>query len=351
VKSILILLLAATLAHAGDPGLDSLKKNGQWKRIRDQVEARLKVDPQDAAMILWQARVQEAFQQTEKACATARKATEKAPQSADAWAELASVSGQMAAQAGLMSKWGFAKDCKGCAEKALALDSHHLQALEVLVAFHQQAPGMVGGDKALAETYKKTLASLDPDFSYSQEINQAYASKDRGRMLASVLKAVAGRPQEAWPLRLAARHHLDPASLNAQEAEGFARRAIALQPDNAEGYVLLVQSLAMGGKWKDVDEALALVERKTPDNLTAYYTLGRTLLVNNGDPKRAEACFRRYLGVDPEAGSPDRAAAHWRLGLSLEKQGHKPEALQQIEISLKIRPDFKEAKADFKRLS
>jgi hypothetical protein len=54
--------------------------------------------------------------------------------------------------------------------------------------------------------------------------------------------------------------------------------------------------------------------------------------------------------MEPEGGEPHHAAAHWRLGLVLEKEGKKAEAIGEMEEALRAEPDFKEAKGDLKRL-
>ena len=38
------------------------------------------------------------------------------------------------------------------------------------------------------------------------------------------------------------------------------------------------------------------------------------------------------------------AAAHWRLGLVLKKQGHKDQAEQEIQQAVTLDPDFDSAK-------
>lgn len=344
------MLVAGLVLRGGEPTLEALQKAGHWKRIRAQVDARLKANPADGPMLVWQSRVEEAFGRPEAACATAKKATELAPQSAEAWAQFASASGSMAGRAGLLSKMGHARDCKSAAEKALSLDPKNRIALEVLAVFYEQAPGIVGGDKAKAEACRRTIAGLDPDEAFRQEVRQAYASKDKGRIESALRKAGTGRPREIWPHLWMARAALDPSVMKTQEAQAAARKAILLQPDHAEAYGLLAQALAAENRWKEVEETLFQAEQKVPDNLWPQYMVGRYLVLSNREPQRAEALFRRYLGQEPEAGCPSRAGAHWRLGLTLERQGRKAEAIAQLETSLKIHPDFSEAKKDLKRL-
>ncbi len=44
------------------------------------------------------------------------------------------------------------------------------------------------------------------------------------------------------------------------------------------------------------------------------------------------------------------ADAHWRLGLVLEKESRKSEAVTEIQVAVNMKPDFPEAKKDLKRL-
>ena len=53
---------------------------------------------------------------------------------------------------------------------------------------------------------------------------------------------------------------------------------------------------------------------------------------------------------DPEGNTPPFWAAHWRLGLVVEKEGEKPEAVAEVQNAVNINPDFEPAKKDLKRL-
>lgn len=347
----LICMAAACLAlRGGDADLEGLQKGGHWKRIRSQVNARLQAQPGNPQMLVWRSRVEEAFNQPEQACRTAKQATELAPQSAEAWAQFSAMSGAMAGRAGLLSKLGHARDCKAAGERALALDPRNRLALEVLVVFHEQAPGLIGGSRTKADAYRHTLAGLDPDAGLQQEVSQAFASKDRARIEGALKKAVSTRSEEVWPHLWMARAALDPAVMRTQEAQAAARKALALRPDHAEALGLLAQALAAEGRWKEVEETLARAEQQVPDNFLPHYMVGRYLVVARREPLQAEALFRRYLSQEPEGGCPSRAGAHWRLGLALEMQGRKAEAIQQLQTALSLQPDFADAKRDLKRL-
>ena len=81
-----------------------------------------------------------------------------------------------------------------------------------------------------------------------------------------------------------------------------------------------------------------------PDDFAPHYQAAKTILVS-GDGShlsRAEAYLRKYLSQEPEAGSPPLSAAHWRLGLVLEKEGRKDDARSELQTARRLQPDFKE---------
>ena len=78
--------------------------------------------------------------------------------------------------------------------------------------------------------------------------------------------------------------------------------------------------------------------------------LAQALLEIGKDFPRAEGYARKYLSQEPEGEEPDTADAHRLLGLVFEKEGRKPEARAEIQTALRLRPNFKAAKDDLKRL-
>jgi tetratricopeptide (TPR) repeat protein len=74
------------------------------------------------------------------------------------------------------------------------------------------------------------------------------------------------------------------------------------------------------------------------------------LLQINQEIPKAEQYFRKHLSQPPEGLAPSLSAAHWRLGLALEKLGRKQDAIEQMEEALRLQPDFENAKRDLKRL-
>jgi superkiller protein 3 len=59
----------------------------------------------------------------------------------------------------------------------------------------------------------------------------------------------------------------------------------------------------------------------------------------------AAAAFQRALELDP-----NYALAHNNLGIVLEAQGKRPEALRQYRLALDANPDYEDARFNLQRL-
>ena len=79
------------------------------------------------------------------AIATLEKAVVQYPRSAEAEYALGSAYGMKVQQAGMMGAMAFAPKMKAAYEKAVALDSSHVEARFALVQLYAMAPPMMGG--------------------------------------------------------------------------------------------------------------------------------------------------------------------------------------------------------------
>ena len=100
----------------------------------------------------------------------------------------------------------------------------------------------------------------------------------------------------------------------------------------------------------DLEKLLARAKGVDPTRLSPRYQAARQLVVMKRDPARAERYLRAYLARPAEFGAPSWGGARWRLGLALEQQGKKAEAITEIELAVKLDPKLDEAKKDLKRL-
>jgi tetratricopeptide (TPR) repeat protein len=133
-------------------------------------------------------------------------------------------------------------------------------------------------------------------------------------------------------------------------AEKYAREASKLEPGRAGPYRVLAAVLARQQQWAELDQVLALAEKNVPDNLSPYVEAGYTLYTQEKDLPRSERYLRKYLTQEPEPNAPQPAVAHYLLGLVLEKQGRKQEAIAEINTALRLKPDYENARKVLKRL-
>ena len=90
---------------------------------------------------------------SEQAVQWLEKATQLAPTNSYYCRLLGDAYGQSAGKAGVFSKFGFAKKCLACYNRAIELDPNNLEARNGRVEYYRLAPAIVGGgmDKAYAE--------------------------------------------------------------------------------------------------------------------------------------------------------------------------------------------------------
>lgn len=106
---------------------------------------------------------------------------------------------------------------------------------------------------------------------------------------------------------------------------------------------------------KQYDRAFAEFDellRANPDDFTALYQIGRLAAITGQQIDRGIAALRRCLALPAPAApqTPGHAAAHWRLGLLLEKKADRAGARAAYESALRLDPQFQPATAALKKL-
>jgi tetratricopeptide (TPR) repeat protein len=335
---------------ATDTTVEQLIEQGHWIRARVALERDLAARPDDPVLLHQMARVTQAFGDLDAAKTHAERAVKLAPNDAVAHARLADICGESAQKAGPLHGLGLAREFRREADAALALDPMQKEAQLDLISFYQNAPGIVGGDKKKAKTLLDAVVSRDPAWAWQARERYASEIKDTTALGGIYRDAVARHPDD-YRARLALAGWLAaPWRGTPAESESQVRAALALDPGRSGAYTILAILQAREGRWDDLEHTLAEAETQVPDDLAPCYQAGRICLVEKNEAERAERYFRHYLTRPPEAGGSPVAAAHWRLGLALEKQGRKTEAVAEIETATRLDPRFEPAKKDLQRL-
>jgi tetratricopeptide (TPR) repeat protein len=343
------------VALAGDdPSPGDLMKSGHWKRARALVEPEYKNRPDDAELNFLMSEIDDAFGNLDDARTLAQKAVALKGGEARYHRQLADVDGETAEAASLFAKAGWARKFKAEAERAAQLDPMNLDARFDLLEYDLQAPGMMGGGKDKAAAMADEIAKIDPPQGDLAQARIAQEAKNATAEESWYLKALSAKPGDYDVLALLAGFCERPPQPKFGQAERYAREAVKAQPGRVEGYALLASAYAAEARWAELDATLNESAKNVPDDLDPYYRAGLAILESSGStgasPSRAEGYFRRYLGAEPEGGEPTLAHAHWRLGLVLEKEGRKPEAISELKTAVQLKPDLNAAKKDLSRL-
>jgi tetratricopeptide (TPR) repeat protein len=326
VRSALTLALLTFLA--GDAGAQTM--------AIDSVRSLTGADRDDAAMAYAEAAVRARPGDADALCAmavaqgfaaddweAAVEAAERCVDIEDDIAEYQFILGEslmeLAGVKGGLGALGPARKGKAAVERAISLDPDHLRARLQLFYYLEQAPGIAGGSKRKAK-------------------KQAEEIYERDRIMG-----------------LYARYRLRAEDAKEEERVEFFDEALPLAgaPADSSGYAMYVCTATAASVDTDVT-AERLVSRlydAHPDDVRARYFRGRLWAMQGRYLEEAEAIFVDYIARDElPPFAPSVAGAHWRLGLVYEKQGRKPEALEQYRAASEFLPDWEEPKQDIQRL-
>ena len=343
----LLCFCASAIVTTSAQDLQPLLDAGHYKRAKAIVDDRLKKNPKDADALFASGVIKETQGDMDGAIAAIEQAITLQPK-AIYHSQLGEVYGNKAQKVSMFSALKFAHKIRDEGEKALQLDPKLSDAYELLIQYYLQAPGIAGGDK------DKAYALLDKLFQFdgvrANMIRGQLALKDNQPDRAESYYRNALRADENSYMAQTALANFELSRKKYAPADTGAREMLRIDRGRVTGYIFLAVSYATQERWQDLDATLGDAEKNVADDFTPYYQAGRILYTNGKDLPRAERYFKKYLTQDPEIGMPALAHAHWRLGLVYEKEGRKPEAIQELQTALNMKPDLEEAKKDLKRL-
>jgi len=351
VSGALALCLLGMSAGASSPAAD-LATHGHWKRLKAQIEPRAAANANDAEAQWLLSRVRSAYRDYDGALAPAEKAVALDAHNADYQWQLAQAVGDLAQNASVFKQLGLAKRFKREVEAVLAIDPRHTEAMTGLMEFYNRAPGIAGGDKKKAAAIADQIAA----------INAVDGCIAKNRLLSQQSPQPLAEMEQLWVRAVQAdanryEPHMNLANIYAAghsprwdlaEKEALAARHV--DPDRVNPYAILAAIYAVQERWADLDGILADAEKRIPDNLSPYLRVAGTLTNAGKDLPRAERYARKYLSQEPEPNASSHAVAHWRLGLVLEKQGRKADAIAELQAATRLDPKFEPAQKDLKRL-
>jgi tetratricopeptide (TPR) repeat protein len=192
---ILILSAAFTLcAIAADPDVESLMRNGHWKRAREAAEAYSHSHPNDARDAHWLARAPRSFDNFAEAARYAAMAVSLDPKASAYHRELALAYLQQVETSSMLKAIGTMRKCRDELDAALGIDPNDPDNLFEKMDFLLQAPGIAGGDKKKAVDLAERLLKIDPARGNLALARIAVKQKEFGRLESLYQKAAEVNP-------------------------------------------------------------------------------------------------------------------------------------------------------------
>ena len=344
---------ASVCLPAGTPAseAETLIQACHWKRARAILEPEVRDHPQDARSIYLLTQVKMAFEDFSGALPLAEHAVELDGKNSNYHLILGQVYGEMAARASIFVAGSLAIKFRKEVEIALELDPQNLDALDSMMQFKFQAPGLMGGDKDQARALAAKIMSINVREGYISNSKLADLQKNIPEVERCYRKAVEADPQNYYALTLLAKFYSRSPHAQYDLAVKNAQQAAALDPLRAEAYGILARVFALQGRGIDLEPILTTAQEKVSDDLLPFYEAAQALVETGKDLSRAEGYAKRYLSQEPEGDEPGMADAHRLLGLVYEKQGRSPAARAEFETAVRLRPNFKAAKKDLARIN
>lgn len=205
----------------------------------------------------------------------ARKLFEQATQSAPHVAKyhlwLGRAAGKRAERANFLSAIGLAKKVRTAFERAVELDAANVPALNDLLDFYVQAPGVVGGGEDKARTIAARLA----------QINAAEGHRAQALIL-SKRKDYAGAEKEL-------------------------RRALELEPNKLGRLLDLARFLAERGRHAEADALFEEAAGRDPKSPEYLFARGQQLALSKRNPQQARQLLEQYLRSPRKPDDPSRS--------------------------------------------
>lgn len=342
-------LLVCALSLSAQSPPEALMRDGHYKRTLALVEPKYRANPNDPENLWAMSWLKQVWKDLKTSQELAEKAVAADSRNARYHLRLAEAVGEEAQHARKLHQFSLARRFKKEIDTAIALDPKNVDSLKFLMEYYFEAPGIMGGDKEKGRETAEQIMRLDPVEGYFAQLGMAQREKLKVRAEDLYRLALDARPS-SFAAHLALGNYCLGPGKQFPEAETHGREAIKIEPGRVQGHRLLVDALLGQHKWAEAEGALAAGEKNVPDNLLPYFRAGNFGLVKGVDLPRAERYFRKYLSQEPEPDMPTHGRAHWRLGLVLEKQGRKSEALAELQFAVKSDPSLAAAKDDLKRL-
>jgi tetratricopeptide (TPR) repeat protein len=325
---------------------------GHWKQINRIASDRLRANPRDAQAHCWLAKIRLSYNDPEGAVVEGEKAVAIDGGNAAYHAQLGEAYAMMADKSSSLKAAVYVHKMNHELEAALAINPRQVDALLIQMMFCWKAPVLVGGNRQRALSIADNVVSFLPSWGYLAHARLLAGKGEDAKQESYLKKAAQADPSMVRPrLWLADLYCFQAQTKRLDLAEKEARMALAIDPSAGQAYKVLAHVYAAQKRWAELDRVLVQADSAAPDDLSPYQSAAEALIEIGQDFSRAERYLQKYLSQPPEGKQPTHAQAHWMLADLYKREGRKNDAMRELQVALRLQPDFTRAKQDLSQLS
>ncbi len=278
------LLLALALAcAAGAADLDQARKQYELTNFEDSLKV-LRALPQNAEVLSLMGRNYFMMGDYKRATNVLEKAVAAEPSNSDYVLWLGRAYGRRAETSNPISAIGHASKASQSFERSVQLNPRNIEALNDLLEYYLEAPGIMGGGLDKAQATVDRIARVDNAEGY-------------------------------W-----AQSQLDQRRKQYDSAEEHLRRAVQLAPKQASRFIDLARFLYKQGRYQEADQSFERALQIAPDNPKLMYARADCYIQSGRNLELARDLLQRYLSATISPDDPPKSDARKLLG-QLQKGG------------------------------
>jgi tetratricopeptide (TPR) repeat protein len=338
-------------ASARAASVDELIEANHWKQAYQIASSRISQNPADAQAHAWMSKIKATFGDLAASLAEAQKAVDLDPRNAQFHAQLSEACALTADVAHVLTALPYVHCMKREVDRTLSIDPRNIDTRLVYMMFSWKAPSIAGGDHGRAKKIAEEIGHISPAWGYLALARLLQDLDNDGLKEDLLQKAVAADPKfYRARMALATFYAVNAKQKRFDLAEREAHAMQGLDPSNEGAYEILARIYASESRWQELEDVLVQSARQAPDDATPFYAAAETLSDSNIEIPRAERFLARYLGQAPEGRQPTHAKARWLLARLYAKEGKMQEAVKELQVSLRLDPQFEPAAKDLKKL-
>lgn len=268
-----LVLAFAFLASASPPDLEQARKLYQLTEYEQSLAILQAIPQKDAAVYELLGRNYYMIGEFKKATDSLERAESAEPRNSAYALWLARAYGRRAETSNPFSAVGHASKARQYFEKAVELDPRSLEALNDLLEYYLEAPGILGGGLEKAKAIAARIAQVDPAEGHFAQATLAEKRKE-----------------------------LD-------SAEKQLRHAIELAPHQVGRFIDLARLLAKQGRYQESDQSFARAEQLAPDSPKLMYAKADVYIKSGRKLEVAKDLLKRYLSATITPDDPPKSDA------------------------------------------